>query len=326
MFAISIFTYFFFTSWFIFYGCYLLGKRVDNKLVSDGGGKKFLRFVIFFGGVVVSLLFLFLFVIGPDIFDTSVILETPTEDEFPRWLNIIYFIVGGVLIGLMITCIVYMFKKSFNGWFGIFAILVTFYTLFLVLKIYLGFVGTGTDEEELASIWAYLGVIIPDLFIIFYSLSTLMGSQAELLSKRIRGINIDSIIIWLILSKVTYEFIHFFPYNILADVNIPWLPWISELSSLDDTKINTYKNFAVLIFFIIILLTFGIYEIHKYHKEQKEPKEVGIEEEKEVPLPEPEPSIYEVQSTLEEGSQEGMGSDDYKEEYDDNIKENNFNV
>ncbi|MFX1343634.1 MAG: hypothetical protein ACFFBC_07510 [Promethearchaeota archaeon] len=324
MFAISIFTYFFFTSWFIFYGCYLIGRRVDDKLISDRWGKKFLRFVLFFSGVAVSLLFLFLFVIGPDIFDTSVILETPTEDEFPRWLNIIYFIVGGVLIGLMITCIVYMFKKSFNGWFGIFAILVSFYTLFLVLKIYLGFVGTGTNEQEIASFWAYLGVIIPDLLIIFYSLSTLMGSQAELLSKRIRGINIDTVIIWLILSKVTYEFIHYFPYSILKDVNISWIPWISELSSLDDSKINTIKNFAVLIFFIIILVIFGIYEIQKYHKKQKEPREEEIEEEKEVPLPEAD--VYEIQPTMEEDRLEKLDSDDYKEQYDNNFKENNIDV
>ncbi|MFW9939934.1 MAG: hypothetical protein ACFFFT_02755 [Candidatus Thorarchaeota archaeon] len=324
MFAISIFTYFFFTSWFIFYGCYLIGRRVDDKLISDRWGKKFLRFVLFFSGVAVSLFFLFLFVIGPDIFDTSVILETPTEDEFPRWLNIIYFIVGGVLIGLMITCIVYMFKKSFNGWFGIFAILVSFYTLFLVLKIYLGFVGTRTDEQEIASFWAYLGVIIPDLLIIFYSLSTLMGSQAELLSKRIRGINIDTVIIWLILSKVTYEFIHYFPYSILKDVNISWIPWISELSSLDDNKINTIKNFAVLIFFIIILVIFGIYEIQKYHKKQKEPTEEEIEEEKEVPLPETD--IYEIQPTMEEDRLEKLDSDDYKEQYDNNFKENNIDV
>jgi len=234
MFAISIITYFFFTSWFIFYGCYLIGKRVDKKLVSDGGGKRFLRFIIFFGGLAVSLFFLYLFIIGPDIFDFSVILKTPSEDAFPWYLNIIYLVVGGVLIGLMIICIVYMFKKSFNGWFGIFAILVSFYTLFLVLKIYLGFVGTGTDPDELASIWAYMGIIIPDLFIIFYSLSTLMGSQAELLSKRIKGFGIDSIIIWLILSKVTYEFIHYFPYDVLKDINIPWIPWINELSYLDD--------------------------------------------------------------------------------------------
>jgi len=324
MFAVAIITYFFFTSWFIFYGCYLIGKKVDEKLVSDGGGKRFLRVIIFFGGFAVSLLFLYLFIIGPTLFDFSIILKTPSEDAFPWYLNLVYLVVGGVLIGLTITCIVYMFKKSFNGWFGIFAILVSFYTLFLVLKIYLGYVGRGTDPEELGSIWAYLSIILPDLFIIFYSLSTLMGSQAELLSKRIKRFGIDTIIIWLILSKVTYEFIHYFPYNILQDVNIAWIPWINEMSALDDRLINYWKNIAVLLFFIVILVIIGIYEIHKYHKERQKPREEGLEEEKEISLPES--SKYELQPTLEEESLEGSDSDDYTEENGNNSEKSNNDV
>lgn len=74
-----------------------------------------------------------------------------------NFLKLVYVIVGGILIELAI------------------------YTLFLVLKIYLGIV--DTEPAEIGSIWAYIGMIIPDLLIIFYSLSTLMGSQAEQLSK-----------------------------------------------------------------------------------------------------------------------------------------------
>ena len=74
-----------------------------------------------------------------------------------NFLKLVYVIVGGILIGLAI------------------------YTLFLVLKIYLGIV--DTEPAEIGYIWAYIGMIIPDLLIIFYSLSTLMGSQAEQLSK-----------------------------------------------------------------------------------------------------------------------------------------------
>jgi hypothetical protein len=312
MFAISLITYVFFTSWFIFYGCYLIGKRVDDKLVSGGKGKSFLRFLIFIGGLAISLLLLFLFIIGPDIIDFSIILKTPSEDAFPWYLRVIYLVVGGVLIGLTIVCIAYMFKKSFNGWFGIFTILVSIYTLFLVLKIYMGFVGTGTDPQEIASIWPYLGIIVPDLFIIFYSLSTLMGSQAELLSKRIKRFGIDTIIIWLILSKVTYEFIHFFPYSILETVNIPWIPWINELSFLNENLINNAKNIVVLLFFIVILVIIGIYEIHKYHKKRKEPSEEEIEGEKEISVPET--STYEPQPSLDESSLERLDSPDQNED------------
>lgn len=280
LFAISVVSYFFFTSWFILYGCYLLGKNIDSKLYKTPKSRPFIRVLIFFGGLAASLLFLYLFIIGPTLFDFSVIIETPID--FPWYLNGIYIIVGGVLVGLAIICIVFMFKKSFTGWFGTFAILVSIYTLFLILKIYLGIV--KTEPDEIGSIWAYIAVIIPDLFIIFYSLSTLTGSQAELLSKRFKRFGLDTVIIWLILSKVTYEFIHYFPYDVFQEVNIPWL---NTLSTLDNDLINLVKNVAVLIFFIALLVVIGIYEINKYAKEQKQLKVEVDEEVKEFLSPEP---------------------------------------
>ena len=280
LFAISIVSYFFFTSWFILYGCYLLGKNIDTKLYKTPKLRPFIRTLIFFGGLAASLLFLYLFIIGPTLFDFSVIIETPID--VPWYLNGIYILVGGVLVGLAIVCIVYMFKKSFVGWFGTFSILVSIYTLFLILKIYLGIV--DTEPDEIGSIWAYIAVIIPDLFIIFYSLSTLMGSQAELLSKRFKRFGLDAVIIWLILSKVTYEFIHYFPYEVFQEAKIPWL---NTLSTLDNDLINLVKNIAVLIFFIALLVVIGIYEINKYAKEQKQLKiEVDLDV-KELLAPQP---------------------------------------
>jgi hypothetical protein len=179
----------------------------------------------------------------------------------------------------------------------------------------MGLVGSDTDEYQIASITAYVGIIIPDLFIVFYSLSTLMGSQAELLSKRIKRFGIDTIIIWLILSKVTYEFIHYFPYQIFNVVNIPFS---DILRTLDNDLINHLKNIAVLVFFIALLIIIGIYEIHKYHKERKKPREEGLEEEKEIS--QPEPSIHEPQPTLEEESLEGLDSGEFKEENGNNVE------
>jgi hypothetical protein len=262
LFAISIISYFFFTSWFILYGCYLIGKKIDTKLNKPSKAKSFLRGIIFFGGLIGAILLLYVFIIAPTLFDFSVILETPIA--FPWYLNGVYILVGAVLVGLAIMCIIYMFKKVFPSWFGVFALLITFYTLFLVLKIYLGIVDTKPDE--IGSIWAYIGMIIPDLLIIFYSLSTLMGSQAELLSQRFKRFKLDTVIIWLILSKVAYEFIHFFPYEVFSAFDYPWL---NALSEIDNDTINLGKNIAVLLFFLVLILIIGIYEIVKYAKSQK---------------------------------------------------------
>ena len=102
LFAISIVSYFFFTSWFILYGCYLFGKNIDTRLYKISKTRSFLRVMIFFGGLVGSLLLLFLFYIGPTLFDFSIIMETPVD--FPWYLKLVYVIVGGILIGLAITC------------------------------------------------------------------------------------------------------------------------------------------------------------------------------------------------------------------------------
>ncbi len=116
-----------------------------------------------------------------------------------------------------------------------------------------------------------LTLIIPDLLIIFYSLSTLMGSQAEFLSKRLKRFELDTVIIWLILSKVTYEFIHYFPYELLSGIQIPLIQWFA--TNLDNNIINNAKNIAVLGFFVLLLIIIGLYEIMKYSEEKLKPKE-----------------------------------------------------
>lgn len=297
LFIASVISYFFFTSWFILYGCYLMGKRVDTHTFKTPKVRPLIRTIAFFGGFTLSILLLYLFIIGPTLIDLSGLTADPFE--IPLYFNIVYVLVGAVLIGLAITCIVLMFKKIFNAWFGGFAILVSVYTLYLVIKIYLGLV--DTNPEEFVSIGAYIVMIIPDLFIIFYTLSTLMGSQAEFLSKRLKRFGLDTIIIWLILSKVTYEFIHYFPYDIFTAINIPWLQWFSNI---DNIIINNIKNIAVLIFFVALLVIIGIYEIRKYSLAQKELKaEVEVEVKKlltpQLIIEEPKP-IIEENETLED--------------------------
>ncbi|MFW9829694.1 MAG: hypothetical protein ACFFEY_19125, partial [Candidatus Thorarchaeota archaeon] len=161
----------------------------------------------------------------------------------------------------------------FNAWLGIFFIMVSGYTLFLVVKIYLGL--DDSNVETVSSVWTDIGMLILDLLIILYSISTLMGSNAELLAKRFKRMGIDTAILWLIFSKVAYEFIHHFPYSLFEQINIPW---IQAFSALNNDTINFWKNIVVLIFFIALLLVIGIYEIRKYYKTQQEiKKEVSSE-------------------------------------------------
>ncbi|UCD01144.1 MAG: hypothetical protein JSV23_09710 [Promethearchaeota archaeon] len=295
LFAFSIISYFFFTSWFILYACYLTGIGLDRKLLKYPKSRTFLRIIIFFGGLVGSLLLLYLFMIGPTLFDFSAI----STVEFPLFLNLVYVIVGGTLVGLAILGIVLMFKRIFNAWLGIFFILVAVYTLFLVVKIYLGL--DESNIETIPSIWATIGTLVVDLLILLYALSTLMGSNAEFLTKRFKRMGIDTALLWLIFSKVAYEFIHHFPYSLFEQIQIPW---INVLKDLDNDTINLAKNVAVLVFFIILILIIGIYEIRKYTREQIELKKEVAEEVKKLASSLPtieEPSTMIDETELAEG-------------------------
>ncbi len=289
LFFISIVSYFFFTSWFILYACYLIGIGIEKKLLKFPKSRGFIRTTIFFGGIAGSLLLLYLFIIGPTLFDFSLI----STEEVPLFLNLAYVVVGCVIISLSIYVIILMFKRIFNAWLGIFFILVAVYTLFLVVKIYLGLDDGGTNTAQ--SIWTDVGMLIVDLVIILYVLSTLMGKNAELLAKRFKHIGIDTAIIWLIFSKVSYEFIRYFPYNIFETMIFPFSQFLSDLNT---DQINYLKNVAVLVFFIILLLVIGIYEIRKYTRQQKELKAEVKYEVKE--LLSPQPIIDEPVSSLEE--------------------------
>ena len=264
LFFISIVSYFFFTSWFILYGCYLVGIGIEKKLLKFPRSRRFIRTIIFFGGIAGSLLLLYLFILGPTLFDFSLI----STQEIPLFLNLAYLVVGGVIIGLAVYGIIIMFKKIFIAWLGTFFILSAVYTLFLVVKIYLSLDEGGTNTAQ--STWTDIGLLIVDLVIILYVLSTLLGKNAELLAQRFKHIGIDTAIIWLIFSKVSYEFIRFFPYNIFETMNFPFSRFLSDLNT---DQINYIKNIAVLGFFIILLLVIGIYEIRKYTKLQKGLKE-----------------------------------------------------
>ena len=264
LFFISIVSYFFFTSWFILYGCYLVGIGIEKKLLKFPRSRRFIRTIIFFGGIAGSLLLLYLFILGPTLFDFSLI----STQEIPLFLNLAYLVVGGVIIGLAVYGIIIMFKKIFIAWLGTFFILSAVYTLFLVVKIYLSLDEGGTNTAQ--STWTDIGLLIVDLVIILYVLSTLLGKNAELLAQRFKHIRIDTAIIWLIFSKVSYEFIRFFPYNIFETMNFPFSQFLSDLNT---DQINYIKNIAVLGFFIILLLVIGIYEIRKYIKQQKGLKE-----------------------------------------------------
>ena len=264
VFAFSIFSYFFLTSWFILYGAFLSSKRLDNTL-KETKYQKTLRSIGFFGGLFLSVFL-----------SVGYILYSQEIGGYlgERIANIIYlsnYVVFFVLIvvGIFtIFVIIYLFKKVFAAWLGIWFVFLIIYTFYLLIKIFLAFrSATGT---ETSSLFTQIIMLVGDFAIILYSVATLMGSQAEMLMKRLnrKRIGIDTIVLWLVFSKVAYEFARNFPFSALEPL-VQWFPNIFLLTWLNSDLVNFFKNLFVLGFFLLTLLIVGFYEFSKYFKDQK---------------------------------------------------------
>ncbi|MFX0148442.1 MAG: hypothetical protein ACFE8E_11945 [Candidatus Hodarchaeota archaeon] len=266
LFAFAIFSYFFFSSWFILYGAYLIAKNVDNRLKRHNN-RKITRSLTFSGGVIFSLFLLVIFFV-PALGILDIIYTFIPELALYSGLNlgvrILFIIVGVTIIGFAFLCLVFLSRKIFNAWIGIFSVLVVIYTYYLVAKLFIAVNSVGTGGSS--PIFTQIVMIILDVLIILYSISTLMGSQAELLSKRLKPkrFGLDTVLMWLVFSKVAYEFIHYFPYDWLRG-----FPYIDFIAILNENIINILRNVFVIIFFISILVFLGLYEIKKYNNNER---------------------------------------------------------
>jgi len=276
IFLFSIFSYIFFTSWFILYGAYLSSKRLDDGL-KRRVHSSFFRVSQFFGGSILSIVLLAAYIIGSeDIGNLIGLTFTPAVYET---LNYVVIFIGIIVLIFIIIGIVFMFKKIFNAWIGMFSLSVAIYTFYLLIKIFLALRSTGGENTSAPT---QIIMLLIDLFILIYSISTLMGSQAELLSKKIRikRIGVDSVLIWLVFSKVAYEFIHNYPFNIFSG-----FAYFDIIDRLDEDDINLYKNIGILIFFLILLVTLGFYQIKKYNLNERKFKNKVDQEVKDLLSP-----------------------------------------
>jgi hypothetical protein len=260
MFLFSIVSYFFLTSWFILYGGYLSSKRLDDTLKTKLKSGLY-RTITFIVGFALSLGLLVAYLIGSQyIGDLTGIEINQTALEV---INYVVAFIGAVMIFFLAIAIVSLIKKVFNAWLGMFSLLVVVYTFYLLIKLFLALRNIGGEESSIATQFILLFV---DLGILLYSISTLMGSQAELLSKRIKSkrIGLDTVLMWLLFSKVSYEFAKNFPYALLG-----YLPNVNILAFLNESIVNLLRNIFILLFFILILVVLGLYETRKYYRSMK---------------------------------------------------------
>ncbi len=169
IFLFSIFSYIFFTSWFILYGTYLSSKRLDETL-KRRVHSSFYRVIQFFGGSILSIVLLAAYIFGSQTIGDLIGL-TFTQVVYDRLTYAVIFI-GIIVIFFIIVGIVFMFKRIFNAWLGMFSLSVVIYTFYLLIKIFLALRSTGGVKSSIAT---QIIMLLVDLFILIYSISHRIG-------------------------------------------------------------------------------------------------------------------------------------------------------
>ena len=245
---ISIISYIFITSLFTLLSCYKWGVDLDEKLYKMPKLLNFfLRIITFVGGLILSIIIMALIVnIG---FDLGIISEDVLIElgHIPS-VMITFFII------LFFVCLLFLFIGKFNAWLGIFLLYVSVYGSYLILKASFSLIN---GEESVLALPLQISLYFFDLFLLLVTMGSLIGKKAKIISKKLKFIKSEVIIIWLVFSKSAYEFTFALP--------------------TPDDGMSVSSSFIMISFIIFIPLFvfigfFGIYDYFKLKKQRKEKK------------------------------------------------------
>lgn len=225
----AVISYVLITAIFSLYGCYSGGKKIDEYIY-----KKFpspinhiIRLIEFLGGIFLGLLIVYL-----------TFIFTGGQLVLITWI-FAFTIVGLAAFGIFLLLI----TGKFNAWLGTFSLYGGLYFCYLVVVFLFGislYQGLGTNP---ILTWVF---IVADILILLYVIERLMGERADLLSKKLKPIKAETILMWLIFSKAAYE-----------------------LAIILDPTWTSFRNQWVLFIFVALVGLVGIYGLIKYKKYRK---------------------------------------------------------
>lgn len=256
LFIFSIISYIAFTSIFLLYNCYNLGTKIDEKLYYKKGAW-LLRGLEFWVGFFISAIIL---LITGSILKELLLIYAPEAETV---LSSVFVMLLVIIAFLTFINIIFLLSKRFNAWLGIFFLFISFYAIYLVTKVFVQVI--GIDISASYDPITYIAMMIFDIFLIVLSVSTIL-LRTEALDKKLKVISADSLLLWLIFSKGTWEFINNFPVNLLI--------YIPNSESLIE-QINSFSlmtNLLVMLLFVWLVLIGGVIGILKYFKRKKEMK------------------------------------------------------
>jgi hypothetical protein len=252
----GILSYILITSIFYMYGCYKYGIKADDKVYGlSRPVNQIIRWIMFLGGTGIAVLItFFLSRIG----GSWAAKDPEINDVLGRIaLFMLILIIILAVIGVLTLVLGYL-----NAWLGIFLIFVSFFTAYLMINAF--YTLTVASDDTPQKLLTHVGLYIFDVGLIFYTVSTILGEKSEIISRKLKVIKVDTVILWLVFSKAAFE-----------------------LAAVADPRIKAEILNAVLefILFIPLLIIAGLYGFWKYNiikKERKTKKENSVAQKPEL--------------------------------------------
>ncbi len=260
---VSFISYIFITSTFSMYYCFKYGTHLDDAFARLPRSIAFFwRWFVFIAGTLIALIIIY--VIGAISIGTTTLEGTVTivgrEFRINDIIRYVPLIIIGIILSLVVISLLALIfggNHALNAWLGLFFLFSAVYGAVLMINAFLG--GDVSNVSPLLdNPLTYALIFAFELILILYTISVLIGSKAEILLdlKVFKPIKPDGILIFLILSKVAYEFGDI----LLADYEY------------GGANIVLLKNVAVFWLFIPLMIFMGLYGIASYGKIKRERK------------------------------------------------------
>jgi hypothetical protein len=166
-----------------------------------------LQFSEFFGGSTLA------FIILSIAYLTSVtLINTYGEVEFdlPGMLEGMI----GFMSFVLFMGICFLFFGILNSWLGVFNIIVGVYSFYLMVKAYYklsistGIIGLLIPNLASIQFLIDIGLLIINLLFFFYVMGAISGKMTAIVGEKLKSWKTETVLIWLILSNGTDEFVH----------------------------------------------------------------------------------------------------------------------
>ena len=242
LFTPAIISYVLITATFYMYTCYNYSVDLDEKINKIGGiWRNILRWGVFLGGAIISLIIMLIIVILGIYWG-----KIASEIQFSfRGMAIVMMV---IMIFLLVVGIITLLRGKLNAWLGLFFLFVCIYYLYLMIS---AFFILRSDGETAFDIGPLIALYIFDVLLIIYTTTTLIGTKTEILSKKIKFIKPDGVLMWLFFSKAAYEF---------------------AKGGLENINVAAFNAIAGILLFVVLFSIAGLYGIKSYGKRKKDIK------------------------------------------------------